>query len=136
MRASFRYYIGASFLVLTVLLFINLGYVYPSWRHSPFPKFSGLRQGLGWNDETATSGQTLEKNIHNTRLTETSYGFFSVSNAELRVAATATPTMSLTPSSLPAETPTGTSLATYSKIIVIGKLQRENTDWVSERLPE
>ena len=136
MRASFRYYVGASFLALTVFLFISLGYVHPSWMHPPFPKFSGLRGGLGGDDKTASTGQTTQTIIDTTRLTETSYDVFSVSNAELRVAAKATSVVNLAPPSLPAETPTTTGLATYSKTVVIGKLQRENTDWVSERLPE
>ena len=113
MRSSVRYVSGALFVILAVLLYLNADSVRRSW----------ASKGSSWWREPAAHHETKESR--------------PVPEAKTRIAGEATSsTVTTLLVSSPSRAAITLSTSNPSKVIVMAKMESENTDWVAEELPE
>jgi len=120
MRYSVRYNIGAACALLLVVLYYYLNQVPQTWKHTPWSHHD--------TSDATTKGPEAQNDPNNAITSH-----YTNHPAE----ASFTSTVKVPEASSTSATEVGQPTQTLgSKIIVMAKLEKENTSWVGDELPE
>ena len=145
MRSSFRYFIAAFSLLTCYLVYTNLLGIQPSWKPASWPSLRPSRTTSTVNpqitivddtklpDEGEVQASTTSLSSDALTFSPSSSFYTQISNSPTQTSTFSVQTPDVAPTNTTLLKPSQTPL---SKIIVMAKLEKEDTSWVKEHLPE